>query len=245
MNCVKAGVDCRAGFSWGGRYTRTMFVRSLRTRHFTLAALLVALMLAWPVSFGAEPFAALTVTPTGRQQFDIATGVSVLPDGGVITDQSTGVELHAAYIEYLAGSFVQASFAQVNGDFGVVKADSLRLDLETGVLNASGSLSLERDGLTVNAASLVYYANRQVAVFAGGVAATGPAFEADTLFLDAASGDVLLVGQYRYQDALFTMTSPEAGGHLELRLVVVDGRPSYDAATEVRPELLARFEGLL
>lgn len=203
------------------------------------------LLLTVPVAFGAKPFASLTVTPTGRQQFDIATGITKLPDGGVITDQTTGVQLQAAHIEYLAGSFVQASGARVDGDFGVVNAETLRLDLETGVLNANGGLSLVRDGLTISAGSLVYYANRQVAVFSGGVVASGPAFEADQLYLDAASGDVLLVGQYMFQDTLFTMTSPESGGHLELRMVVRDGQPSYDAATEVRPELLARFEGLL
>lgn len=220
--------------------------RAISTAPFLRLPLLVLLVaLTLPVALAAEPFAALTVTPTGRQQFDIATGVTVLPDGGVITDKSTGVELRAAHIEYLAGAFVQASGAQVSGDFGTVSADSLRLDLEAGVLNANGGLSLVRDGLTISAGSLVYYANRQVAVFDGGVVATGPAFEADQLYLDAATGDVLLVGQYSFQDALFTMTSPEAGGHLELRLVLRDGQPSYDAATEVRPELLARFDGLL
>lgn len=223
-----------------------MFARPLFA-HWFAPMLIGALLslLAAQVALGAEPFASLTVTPSGRQQFDIATGVTVLPDGGVITDQSTGVELHAAYIEYLADAFVHASGARVNGDFGVVTADSLSLDLTSGVLDATGGLSLEREGLAVSAGSLVYYAGRQVAVFQGGVVATGPAFEADALYLDVASGDALLVGQYRFQDTLFTMTSPEVGGHLELRLVVVDGLPSYDAATEVRPELLARFEGLL
>lgn len=209
-----------------------------------LAAVLV-LLLVLPAATGAEPFASLTVTPTGRQQFDIATGVTSLPDGGIITDQTTGVQLRAGHIEYLAGVFVQAAGAQVNGDFGQVSAESLRLDLEAGVLNANGGISLVREGLTISAGSLVYYANRQVAVFSGGVEASGPAFQADQLYLDAVTGDVLLVGQYSYQDTLFTMTSPEAGGQLELRMVVRDGQPVYDAATEVRPELLARFEGLL
>lgn len=205
----------------------------------------LALLLTLPAAFGAEPFASLTVTPTGRQEFDIATGVTSLPDGGVITDQTTGVQLRAGYIEYLAGVFVQAAGAQVNGEFGLVSAEALRLDLEAGVLNADGGISLVRDGLTINAGSLVYYANRQVAVFSGGVVASGPAFQADQLYLDAVTGDVLLVGQYSFQDSLFTMTSPESGGQLELRMVLRDGQPVYDAATEVRPELLARFEGLL
>lgn len=208
-------------------------------------ALLLVALLAFALAHAAQPFAALTVTPTGRQHFDIATGITQLPDGGVITDQATGVELHAEYVEYLAGAFVTAKGASVQGEFGVVRAEALHIDLETGVLNATGALSLERDGLSISAGSLVYYADRQVAVFDGGVEATGPEFEADRLYLDAVSGDVLLVGRYMFQDTLFTMTSPEAGGQLELRMVLRDGEPTYDAATEVSRQLLQRFEGLL
>ncbi len=216
-------------------------------RHADWRALLPALLLvlASAAAYAAQPFAALTVTPTGRQQFDIATGITELPDGGVITDQATGVELQAGYIEYLAGVFVTADDARVHGEFGVVSAETLHIDLQTGVLSANGGLSLQREGLTINAGSLVYYGDRQVAVFDGGVEASGPAFEADRLYLDVATGDVLLVGRYVFQDSLFTMTSPEAGGQLELRMVLRDGEPTYDAATEVRPELLRRFEGLL
>ena len=208
----------------------------------TLALTLAAALF---VALAAQPFASLTVSPAGRQLFDIATGVTTMPDGGVITDQSTGVQLSATHIEYLAGAFVEARGAQVNGDFGVVTAQSLRLDLQSGVLNASGGLSLARGALTIGAGTLAYYANRQVAVFGGGVVATGPAFEADSLYLDAVTGDVLLVGNYSFEGGLFTMTSPEEGGRLELRMVLRDGQPSYDAATEVRPELLERFDGLL
>ncbi|MFA5550962.1 MAG: hypothetical protein WDA03_05020 [Trueperaceae bacterium] len=215
--------------------------------HRSRLSLTLALTLATAlfVALAAQPFASLTVSPAGRQLFDIATGVTTMPDGGVITDQSTGVELSATHIEYLAGAFVEARGARVNGDFGVVTAQSLRLDLQSGVLNASGGLSLARGALTIGAGSLAYYANRQVAVFGGGVVATGPTFEADRLYLDAVTGDVLLVGNYSFSDSLFTMTSPEEGGRLELRMVLRDGEPSYDAATEVRPELLERFDGLL
>lgn len=210
---------------------------------FLLVVLLVSAA-ASPVA-AAAPFASLTVSPAGRQQYDISTGVTTMPDGGVITDLDTGVELLAKHIVYLAGAYIEAEGVEVSGEFGAVVADSLRVDLETGVLGASGGLSLVRDGLRITAGSLKYYSQRQVAVFDGGVTASGPAFEADRLLLDAVSGDVLLVGNYVFEDALFTMTSPEAGGHLELRFVLRDGLPVYDAATEVRQELLARFEGLL
>ncbi len=221
--------------------------RRIRAGFALLFATLALLMLV-PTSGlarAADPFAALTVTAHGRQQYDIATGVTVMPDGGTITDLTTGVSLVAAHVEYLAGSYVKARLATVDGDFGRVSAAQLHVDLKAGVLEASGDLSLARDGMTVTAASLRYDSRSQVAVFTGGVHATDPAFQADRLLLDVISGDVLLDGRYVFQGDLFTMTSPEGGGQLELRYVMAEGGPTYDAATEVRPELLKRFEGYL
>lgn len=218
-----------------------------RTRAALPLVLLACLtLLAAPRLAGAaEPFAALTVTPHGRQLYDITTGVTTMPDGGTVTDTSTGVALVAENVVYLAGRYIEAARAMVDGEFGRVIAAELHVDLESGVLKANGDLSLERDGLRITAATLHYDANSQIAVFAGGVQANDPEFQADRLLLDVVSGDVLLDGRYVYQGALFTMASPEGGGRLELRFVLKDGEPSYDAATQVRPELLRRFASFL
>jgi hypothetical protein len=153
--------------------------------------------------------------------------------------------LRAAAITYLDGVYIDASAVSVAGSFGSVVAEAVRIDLVAGVLTAEGSLALERDGLVVTAGSLRYDALMQVAVFDGGVTGTQPGFETDRLLLDVRTGDVLLDGHYRYQGELFTMTSPEEGGRLELRFHLVDGHASYDAATEVRPDLLERFAAFL
>jgi len=210
-------------------------------RRIVVAALLMVLGYA----VAAAPFAALTVTPAGRQTYDITTGVTTLPDGGTITDQETGVALQAASIRYQEGAYIEAVGVSVAGAFGTIAAESVRIDLLEGVLWAEGALALEREGLVVRAGRLRYDALQQVAVFDGGVSGTAPGFEADRLLLDARSGDVLLDGRYRFESGLFTMTSPEAGGRLELRFRLLDGQPSYDAATEVRPEVLERFAAFL
>ena len=221
-----------------GRWARA----AIAPRAFLVLLALHALV---SIALAGAPFAALTVTPAGRQTFDISTGVTTLPDGGTITDQETGVTLNAAAITYLDGVYIDASAVSVAGSFGSVVADAVRIDLVEGVLTAEGSLALERDGLTVTAGTLRYDALRQVAVFDGGVTGTQPGFETDRLLLDARTGDVLLDGHYRYQGELFTMTSPEEGGRLELRFHLIDGHASYDAATEVRPDLLERFAAFL
>ncbi len=210
---------------------------------FGLLLLCLFAAYAYRPAAAAEPFAALTVTATGRQLFDITTGVTTLPDGGIISDQTTGVAVTAKFVEYIAGTFVRAEQVEVVGDFGVVTTPELYLDLVEGKLEAGGGLELVRDGLAMRAEALIYDANRQIAVFSGGVVATGPRFETDRLYLDVSTGDVILDGRYLFEDTLFTMESPEEGGQLELIFSLRDDVPIYDVATEVRPELIALFEG--
>ena len=223
----------------------------MRSQHSGRASLRLLLLLflvgTLPAgTAGAEaPFAALTVTPFGSQVYDITTGVTTLPEGGTITDQDTGVSLDAKRIEYRAQDYVEAWSVSLTGSFGKVAAEALRIDLAAGLLTASGGLHLERDALAVDALNLRFDANTQIAVFGGGVTSTEPAFTADRVLLDVTNGDVLLEGEYVFDGGLFTMRSPEGGGMLALKLVVQDGVAGYDAATEVTPEMLARFSAEL
>ncbi len=219
-------------------------MRALRSSSRKLAPALSAVLAAMlsTTALAAAPFAGLTVTPAGAQQYDITTGITTLPDGGSIVDQDTGVALEARRIVYLAGVYVDAWGVRVAGTFGEVDAEELRIDLVAGVLTATGGLSLTREALTVNAHQLTYHAAGQVAVFAGGVTGSNPRFESERVLLDVASGDVLLDGEYTFEGGVFALQSPEGGGMLALRLVAKgDGGAAYDAATEPAPELLERF----
>lgn len=217
---------------------------AVNPKRVLLLALLLVAVFACQVA-AAQPFAALSVTPTGRQVFDITTGVTTLPDGGVISDQSVGVTVTAQFVEYVAGMYVRAEKVEAVGEFGVLTSPELYLNLEEGTLQVGGGLDLVRHGLVLRGEALIYDAGRQIVVFSGGVIATGPTFETDRLYLDVTTGDVLLDGRFVFHDDLFVMESPEEGGRLELRFSLVDDQPIYDAATEVRPELLALFEGYL
>lgn len=214
-----------------------------------LRRLLLALLLVTGAATAQEevhePFAGLSIEPAGRQLFDVSTGVTKLPDGGVIIDRATGVSVNAAEIEYLPGDYVTAVTVSVDGEFGTVTASSLRIDLADGVLEADGPLELTRGGLSVKAGALTYHGERAVALFEGGVEGSTPRFSADRLLLDALSGDVLLDGEYEYADGLFVMESPTGGGQLALVFTLLEGEPAYDAATEVSAEILERFKGLL
>lgn len=191
------------------------------------------------------PFAALSINSAGPQVIDITTGITTLPLGGSVIDRDTGVSLDAAHIRYLDRTFIEATDVTVDGAFGSLTADSVRIEMADSLLTASGDLRLERDGLIVTAAELRYYAVSAIAVFDGDVTGTEPAFNAERVLLDVISGDVLLVGTYSFTSGLFTMTSPTDGGRLELRFHEVDGVIGYDAATDVSPELLERFSAHL
>ena len=206
-----------------------------------------ALSLAgWLVGACAQaPFAALSISSVGPQVIDITTGITTLPQGGSVIDRDTGVTVAAAHISYLDGSFIEASDVTVDGAFGSLRADKVRIEMAESVLIATGNLRLQRDGLTVTATELRYHALIAIAVFDGGVTGTEPAFNAERVLLDVVSGDVLLVGSYSFSSGLFTMTSPSEGGRLELRLHEVDGAIVYDAATDVSPALLQRFSAHL
>lgn len=215
------------------------------TAKAALRGLASMLVLLGTIATANAPFAGLTVVPHGRQLFDIISGVTRLPEGGTVTDKESGVTLSAEKIEYRAEDYVEAWGVSLDGAFGRVTADSMRMDLAAGVLRASGGLRLERDGLNVSASTLDFDANSEVASFGGGVRSTDPRFQADKVLLDATTGNVLLEGEYVYEGGLFALRSPEGGGLLALILVLKDGVPTYDAATEVSPEILARFAAYL
>ena len=210
-----------------------------------LGVLLIVLVVGGQALAETAPFAALTVTPAGPQRYDITTGVTTLPQGGTVVDQDTGVTLKAASLQYVEGASIDAKDASVTGSFGRLTATSIHIDVAAATLRASGDLQLVRDGLTVQADALRYDAGREVVDFTGPVTGASPDFQADRVLLDARSGDVLLLGQYRFSEGALTLTSPTGGGRLELHLHQADGRPVYDAATEVSPALLARFSAEL
>lgn len=198
-------------------------------------------------SAATAPFAALTITPSGPQTFDITTGVTTLPHGGSVIDRDTGVALQAGFLTYQQGKAIDARGAQVQGSFGRMQADRVHIDIVAGTLVASQNVSLVRGSLRLTATQVRYDAHRQVVDFSGPVRGTSSdfAFKADRVLLDATSGDVLLVGRYSYANGVLQLRSPKDGGRLELVLHESHGKPVYDASSEISPELLARFSSEL
>lgn len=212
------------------------------------AVLLVAAAPSPEGSGGSQspaPLAALTVLPKGAIEYDITSGVTLLPQGGTVIDKGTGVRLEATELRYVDGEYIRAQGAKVSGSLGTLRAQRLDINVPSATLDASGDLLLEREGLSLAAASMHYDVGEQLIEFLDCVGVDAPAFKAERLLLDTRTGNALLVGTYSYQNGILTLTSPEAGGMLQLTLTTVDGAPAYDATTKVSPDVLARFAAVL
>lgn len=190
--------------------------------------------LAWAQGGIAE----LEVTAYGRQSIDLASGRTVLEDGGELTERGSGVRLVAAWIAYAEGIEVVARDAAIDGDLGRVEAPHVSIDVAAGRLTAGGGVVWRRAGLHVSGELLWFDAGVGVAGLLGGVQATEPTATAAEVWIDLALGRVLLVGPYAYADGPLVLRGGDGAG-LQLDASAAGEGVVYDADTDVDPDWLA------
>lgn len=179
------------------------------------------------------PLAELTVTAFGAQGLDLATGYTELPDGGIVVDQGSGVRLEAPWLRYAAGERLEASQAVIVGPFGTMDAAEVVLDLEGRRLLAEGGVTLRVDGAEVRAQSLQFDAEEGWLWAYGEVSGDTPTFEAAALGYDTASGRIVLVPPYAYEDGPLLLRAAADGAALQLtpERDEADVIIGYDAST--------------
>lgn len=203
-------------------------------RSFLVALVLAAAAAAWAQGGIAE----LEVTAYGRQSIDLASGRTVLEDGGELIERGSGVRLVAAWIAYLEGIEVAAREASIDGDLGLVDAPLVVIDLVAGRLTASGGVAWQREGLRVTGETLWLDDAAGIVGLLGGVEAVEPDASAAEVWIELASGRVLLVGPYVYADGLLVLRGGEAAS-LQLDADDTGEGVTYDASTAVDAGLLA------
>ena len=219
---------------------------SFRLKLVNLRALLVSALLVLPPLAYADSFAALTVTPRGEQSFDIATGVTTLPQGGEIVDAARGIRVTSDFIRYQDGVYLETAAAQAEGRFGTLQADRLYLDLASNELRAQGSLQLESEGMSLRADELLFDLNDEVVRLSGWVKSSAPAFESAALIMELDSSRALLVAPYRYENGALTLSQGKAGVLLQLtREALPEGGFRYTPSTTVHAEVLASLSPYL
>jgi len=193
----------------------------------------------WAQSGVAE----LEVKAYGRQRIDLATGRTILEDGGELIERGSGVRLVASWIAYAEGVDVDARDARIEGDLGRIDAPRVVIDLGLGRLTASGGVVWRRAGLVVSGERLWFDAEAGVIGLLGGTEAQEPDASANEVWIDLASGRVLLFGPYRYADGPLVLRGGEDGA-LQLDAVETDDGVVYDASTVVDADWLATVAAL-
>ncbi len=188
----------------------------------------------------AQSFAALTVSPTGTQVFDISTGITTLPEGGTILDKEANLRLVAASIRYAEGGFIQASQVTVEGRFGNLQAEDLYVDITAQTIQATGSLSLAYQALDLTGERLTIYIQADVMVLEAAVSGQ-PQFTGQMLIVQLERQQAFLVAPYSFQDGLVTLRQSSAGQLLQLSQQEVQGSVRYAASTTIQGDLLAEL----
>jgi len=189
----------------------------------------------------ANPFAALVVTPFGEQTFDLATGVTTLPDGGEVAAREAGVVLSGQRLRYQQGVFVEAEGAKITARAFTLSAPSITLDLAERRLSASGGVRYQSPELELGAEQVLIDLARGYAVLSNVVSTRAPLLEAARLVVAGDLGAALLVGPYRYQDGPLVLSSSEPGDLLELRWSTTAEGLRFTVSTVISAELLALY----
>lgn len=195
---------------------------------------------AAPVGSPAD-FAALTIRPNGSEAFDLATGVTTLPEGGTVSYKDEGVVLGGSVIRYLEGDFIEIEEATVEGDFGTLSAPALRFEVASQRLLASSGATFTGPALALGADTAELNLTDDVAVLQGHVKSQSPDLQSDEIIVDTTGQQALLVGPYVFRNGPVVLRG-DAGKKLAL---LWNRNGDVSAQTTLSPEVQARFAAYL
>lgn len=204
--------------------------------------LLLALGLFLGFSLGAR-FAAFSVEPFGAQRVNLDTGVTTLPQGGILTDNENGLRLKGSYIEYKEGSFVRARGVELVSQKETFLAQSLEHDIPKQEARFTGLTFSNRDfkGLRADRAMALFA--EDVVVLKGNVTSETPKLQAETLVVDLKSQEALALGGFTYQESRATLRGQGPSARLYLRFV--GGKVQATTKVPENALRLARYAGRL
>ena len=202
-----------------------------------------AALLLLPLLVAAK-FAALSIEPYGDQVFDLATGVTTLPQGGVIHDNENDLSIDAEYIEYKEDAFVLARGAKSETADVRFAAEQLRYEPAEDRVLLEGGVVLDTPQVKALAARSAWISlSEGVAVLEGGVKAMSPELEAAAMVSDYRSGEALLLPPYRYRDAALGVTLSGKNPEKPLYLEFDAESGAVQASSKVPDEVKARLLG--
>lgn len=162
-------------------------------------------------------FASFSVEPFGAQRFNLDTGVTVLPQGGVLTDNQNGLRLRTAYAEYKEGSFIRAREAELISGKEVFRAQTLEQDIPKQEARFTGLTFSNPDFQGLKADRALALFEPELVVLKGQVTAQKPKLSAETLVVDLKARQALILGPFTYQEGRATLKGQRPDSRLYLR----------------------------
>ncbi|KGQ22404.1 hypothetical protein [Thermus filiformis] len=200
----------------------------------------------FPWLFGlalAVRFAAFSVEPFGAQRVNLDTGVTTLPQGGVLTDNENGLRLKGSYIEYKEGSFVRARGVELLSGKETFLAESLEHDIPKQEARFQGLTFSNADFKNLRAQKALALFQEDIVVLKGEVRAQSPALEAQTLVVDLKGREALAVGPFTYKEGKAILRGQGEGARLYLRFQ--GGKVQASTKVPGSALRLLRYSGLL
>lgn len=165
----------------------------------------------------AARFAAFSVEPYGPQRVNLDTGVTTLPQGGVITDNENGLRLKGTYIEYKEGAFIRARGVELLSEQEAFRAEALEHDIPKQEARFTALLFSNPDFKGVRAERALALFGEDIVVLKGGVRAQSPDLEAEALVVDLKAREALALGRFTYREGRATLKGQGASARLFLR----------------------------
>ncbi|WP_457637385.1 hypothetical protein [Oceanithermus sp.] len=190
----------------------------------------------------AAQFAAISIEPYGDSVYDLASGVTTLPQGGVIHDNENNLSIDASFIEYKEGEYIKAKKAKMETEKARFAAEELNYLPSNDEVKLSGGVSLDTTDIkNLKAKSAWIFLKENVAVATGGVTASKPELSAALLVADYRQGEVLLIAPYKYKDAKLGITLSGKNPKKPLYLKFDGDTGEVSASSKVPPEVAARL----
>ncbi|WP_038055477.1 hypothetical protein [Thermus amyloliquefaciens] len=179
--------------------------------------LFLALALLLASALGAR-FAAFSVEPFGPQRVNLDTGVTTLPQGGILTDNEQAWKLKGSFVEYKENSFIFVKRAEFLTDAFRLDAQELRLDIPRQTVSISG-LSLHHplfSRLWVKKGLL--FLEEDILVAREEVRVEKPLLEASLMVVNLKTKQGLVLGEFTFSDGRGTLRGKGKEARLYLYL---------------------------
>ncbi|WP_234505116.1 MULTISPECIES: hypothetical protein [Thermus] len=175
----------------------------------------------WPLLFLgvalAARFATFSVEPFGPQRVNLDTGVTTLPQGGILVDNENGLRLKGSYIEYKEGAFVRARGVELLSSKETFLAQSLEHDIPKQEARFQSLTFSNADFKGLKAERALALFAEEVVVLKGKVQADSPKLQAEALVVDLKGREALALGSFTYQEGKATLKGQGASARLHLR----------------------------